>query len=180
MANQNPTSSAHVQEPGDDEVVVFDDHPSITSFLFQMIVYGLAELLLLLLGFYMIFTGAAAGWYVVLATAVLGCIPVVYWFISCHTTRYRITNYRIDVESGLIAKRYDTLELWHVDDVSLNQTVTDRLGKVGTIKVVSDDTSTPVLELWGMANPKSIFDHLKTRIIAVKRQRGVIKFDPGE
>jgi len=35
------------------------------------------------------------------------------------------------------------------------------------------------LELHGVPNPRQIFDNLKQRIIAVKRQRGVIKMDVG-
>src|SRR5690606_28437515 len=95
------------------------------------------------------------------------------------TTRYRISNYRIDFERGLLSKTIDTLELWHVDDIRYRQSLLDRMLRVGTITIISDDSTTPKLELEGLPNPRPLFDQLKTRVIAVKRQRGVIKMDVG-
>jgi membrane protein YdbS with pleckstrin-like domain len=111
---------------------------------------------------------------------VIGAIAafVLPWLIM-RTTRYRITSYRIDFERGLFTKRIDTLELWHVDDIKFQQGVLDRMMNVGSITVMSDDRTTPKLELDGVPDPRKIFDALKERIIAVKRQRGVIKMDMG-
>jgi hypothetical protein len=50
---------------------------------------------------------------------------------------------------------------------------------VGTITVLSHDDTTPRLVLWGVPNPRAIFDSLEKRVIAVKRSRGVIKMDTG-
>ena len=93
--------------------------------------------------------------------------------------RYRISNYRIDYERGVLSKNIDTLELWHVEDIQFHQSLIDRLSSVGTITVISHDETTPKLELHGLPNPRPIFESLKQRIIAVKRQRGVIKMDVG-
>ena len=91
----------------------------------------------------------------------------------------RITNYRIDLERGIFSKRIDTLELWHVNDVAFRQSFFDRIFGVGDITVMSDDRTTPQLRLDGVPNPRPLFDTLKQRVIAVKRQRGVIKMDSG-
>jgi membrane protein YdbS with pleckstrin-like domain len=93
--------------------------------------------------------------------------------------RYRITNYRIDLEHGLISNNVDTLELWHVNDIRFRQGPLDRIFRVGTITIDSDDRSTPHLELKSLPNPRPLFDSLKQRVISVKRQRGVIKMDMG-
>ncbi|MEL7239427.1 MAG: PH domain-containing protein [Planctomycetota bacterium] len=93
--------------------------------------------------------------------------------------RYKITNYRIDREFGLVVKNYDTLELWHVNDVRMRQGPLDRLFGVGTIHIDADDRSTPELELRSLAKPRQLLESLKQRVIAVKRQRGVIKMDMG-
>jgi hypothetical protein len=50
---------------------------------------------------------------------------------------------------------------------------------VGSITVFSNDKTTPKLELKGLPNPRPLFESLKQRVIAVKRQRGVIKMDLG-
>jgi uncharacterized membrane protein YdbT with pleckstrin-like domain len=99
--------------------------------------------------------------------------------IMVKTYRYRISNYRIDYERGLLSRNIDTLELWHVEDISFHQSLLDRILGVGTIMVISHDDTNPRLELKSLPNPRPIFDMLKQRIIAVKRQRGVIKMDVG-
>jgi hypothetical protein len=93
--------------------------------------------------------------------------------------KYRISNYRIDLETGLLNKRIDTIELWHVDDVRLDLSVFDRILGVGTISVHSNDATTPVLALRSLPEPRKLFDQIKQRVIAVKRQRGVLKVDGG-
>ena len=47
------------------------------------------------------------------------------------------------------------------------------------LPVISHDETTPKLELHGLPDPRVIFENLKQRVIAVKRQRGVIKMDVG-
>ena len=50
---------------------------------------------------------------------------------------------------------------------------------VGTITVISHDDTTPRLQLKSLPKARPLFDQLKQRVIAVKRQRGVIKMDVG-
>jgi hypothetical protein len=49
----------------------------------------------------------------------------------------------------------------------------------GTITIMSHDKTTPKLVLHGIPHPRPVFESLKQRIIAVKRQRGVVKMDVG-
>lgn len=110
----------------------------------------------------------------------VGGVTVAMWpWVMTRTIRYRISNYRIDYERGLLAKRIDTLELWHVEDITFNQSMMDRLMRVGTITIISNDETTPQLALHSVPNPRPLFEALKQRVIAVKRQRGVIKMDLG-
>lgn len=116
-------------------------------------------------------------WWVTLASMVIGLILLVAPVIYARTIRYRISNYRIDYERGLLSKTIDTTELWHVDDIRFHQSIVERLLGVGTITIFSSDETTPSLPLRGLPNPRDIFDVLKARIIAIKRTRGVIKLD---
>ena len=106
---------------------------------------------------------------------VLALVPV----LMTKMYRYRISNYRIDFEHGLLSRSIDTLELRHVNDIRFHQSLLDRMLGVGTITIVSDDATTPRLDIKSVPKPRPIFDMLKQRIIAVKRQRGVIKMDHG-
>jgi membrane protein YdbS with pleckstrin-like domain len=107
-------------------------------------------------------------------------VAVICWTIPSILVRrnyYKITNYRIDYEHGFLFKTMDTLELWHVDDVSLRQSPIDRVFRVGTISIVSSDATNPTLRLRSIDEPRKLLETLKARIIAVKRQRGVVKLD---
>ena len=118
-------------------------------------------------------------WYVTGAAVVIGLMLMVIPVLVVKQFRYRISNHRIDFERGLLGKKIDTMELWHVDDIKFEQTFFNRLMGVGRITVMSDDQTTPSLELKGLPNPRPLFDTLKQRIISVKRSRGVIKMDMG-
>jgi membrane protein YdbS with pleckstrin-like domain len=121
----------------------------------------------------------AEPWWVIPIGVVLALLFILIPWLQTKTIRYKVSNYRIDFEKGLIGKKFDTLELWHVEDIQLTQSVLDRLLGVGTITIHSHDDTTPHLYMYGLPKPRPIFDSLKQRIIAVKRQRGVIKMDTG-
>ena len=116
-------------------------------------------------------------WWLTAACVVIGLILFVAPIVWARTIRYRISNYRIDFERGLLGKTIDTMELWHVDDIKFHQSFIDRLLGVGTITIYSNDQTTPALPLRGLPKPREIFDALKARVIAIKRSRGVIKMD---
>jgi len=118
-------------------------------------------------------------WWVFVAAVVVGAVLLFIPWVKTKTVRYRISNYRVDFEQGLIGRTIDTLEIWHVEDVRFYQSILDRILGVGTITVISTDDTTPQLILRGLPHPKSLFETLKQRIIAVKRQRGVVKMDMG-
>ena len=118
-------------------------------------------------------------WWVIAIGVLAGVVFLVVPWLKTKYMRYKISNYRIDFERGLIGKQFDTLELWHVEDIQLTQSALDRILGVGTICVHSNDDTTPHLFMFGIPKPRPIFDSLKQRVIAVKRQRGVIKMDTG-
>ena len=111
---------------------------------------------------------------------VVGIALILFPALWVKRHRYKITNYRIDYEFGLISSNIDTLELWHVNDIHMRQGPIDLLFGVGTIRIDADDKSTPHLELRSLHHPRPLYENLKQRVIAVKRQRGVIKMDTGD
>jgi len=118
-------------------------------------------------------------WWVYAIAIAIGLACWIIPWVQTRSVRFRVTNYRIDYERGIFTRRIDTIELWHVDDISFKQGFLDRILGVGDITIMSDDKTTPRLNLDGVPNPRPLFDQLKQRIIAVKRQRGVIKMDTG-
>jgi hypothetical protein len=105
----------------------------------------------------------------------LGFVPLA----MRRTLKYRITNYRIDVTTGVLSRNIETLELWHVEEPRLHQSLLNRIFGVGSITILSHDATLPTLTLYGLPRPQELFRTIEQRVIAVKRQRGVMKVDPG-
>lgn len=162
-----------------EEVVYYEGRPMLRAEQAKAVMYVLLGLALVALPILAHFLDWGWPWWVAVICVVLAVLALVAPWLVLRTTRYRISNYRIDYERGILKKRIDTLELWHVDDISFEQGLVDRMMNVGSIIVVSDDKTTPRLELQGIPDPRRIFEALKNRVIAVKRQRGVIKMDTG-
>jgi membrane protein YdbS with pleckstrin-like domain len=168
--------------PADDkEEVYYQGSPMVRAEFGMFVLWTVLGLLLIAAPFLWHFLLGKAWWpwYVTGALVVIGLMLMVVPILVVKQFRYRISNYRIDFERGLLGKKIETLELWHVDDIEFQQSFFDRLMGVGKITVFSDDKTTPRLELKGLPNPRPLFEALKQRVIAVKRQRGVIKMDMG-
>jgi membrane protein YdbS with pleckstrin-like domain len=176
-----PLGDDRPHRPADDtEKVYYEGSPMVRAQLGAVMFWGLIALLLVAAPIvYRVLKGDWWPWYVVAGLIVVGLLLLVIPLLIVKQFRYRISNYRIDFERGLLGKRIETMELWHVDDLEFKQSFFDRIMGVGQITVFSNDKTTPKLELKGLPNPRPLFESLKQRVIAVKRQRGVIKMDIG-
>ena len=168
-------------KPADDrEEVYFHGSPLLRGEMGRLIGFMSVALLSFAVPFIIRFyKGAFPPVWVTLICIIIAILLAVVPVLMTKMYRYRISNYRIDFERGLLSRDIDTLELWHVNDIRFHQSLVDRMLGVGSIMIVSDDATTPRLELKSLPKPRPIFDMLKQRIIAVKRQRGVIKMDHG-
>ena len=163
------------------ETIYYEGSPLVRGNLGSLLGFGLLGILLIAAPFLYYFAqNQWPQWWVTLLFVLVGLLLLIAPIIWARTIRYRISNYRIDYERGLLGKTIDTMELWHVDDIKFHQSFVDRLLGVGTITVMSDDQTTPSLPLRGLPNPRTIFDELKNRVIAIKRSRGVVKMDTGQ
>src|SRR4051812_46515809 len=173
--------------PADDtEQVYFDGNPLLRGEIGTGLLWIIAGLAVIALPLTWGFWRQGRGdihpwwpWWLILGLVVVGLVLILIPIMRAKTIHYRISNYRIDFERGMFSKTIDTLELWHVEDLKFHQSFLARLIGVGTITVLSHDDTTPELRLRALPNPRPLFDTLKQRIIAVKRQRGVIKMDVG-
>jgi uncharacterized membrane protein YdbT with pleckstrin-like domain len=75
--------------------------------------------------------------------------------------RYRLTNQRLTVESGLFSKRVDDIDLRTLQDVTLEQSAMERLLSVGRLVIVSADHSRPRLVLLGIRDPRDVRERVR-------------------
>jgi membrane protein YdbS with pleckstrin-like domain len=168
-------------KPADDrEEVYFQGTPMLRGELGRLFGFGLLGVVLMAVPiFWRAMYKEWWPWWLILGCFILGLAALSIPWLLTRFMHYRVGNYRIDFERGILSKNIDTLELWHVEDIRFHQSLIDRMLGVGTITIVSNDESTPRLELKSLPNSRQLFDQLKQRVIAVKRQRGVIKMDLG-
>lgn len=180
---QDPSSPVdRPHRPTDDsEEVYFEGSPLLRAELGRVLGFVAAAVgIVVLIGVWRYYRGELPVWWLTLGLLVVAVALAVWPVIMAKTIRYRITNYRIDISSGALSSNVDTLELWHVEDLRLHQSLVNRIMRVGAITVISHDDTTPTLLLRGIPRPRDLFTLLEQRVIAVKRQRGVLKMDSGQ
>jgi uncharacterized membrane protein YdbT with pleckstrin-like domain len=82
------------------------------------------------------------------------------------STRYRLTNQRLFRQRGLLSRRLDELELIRVDDVSVTQDFVQRLLNVGTVTLLTTDSTDPKLTIEGIADPLALKELIRTQVRA--------------
>lgn len=179
----DPTPTTHdisAPKEGDPEKIYYEGSPLVRGNIGSLLLFFLIGALFIAAPFILrSMSDGWMAWWIVLLLIVIGLVLIVAPVIWARTIRYRISNYRIDYERGLLSKTIDTMELWHVDDLKFQQSLIERILRVGTITIQATDQTTPSLPLRGLPHPRDIFDSLKARVIAIKRTRGVIKMDAG-
>ena len=182
MSTIDPTPIPPPHLPADDtEQVYFEGSPLLRAEVAKVLAHvAVAVVLVAIIFLWRHFQGIFPPTIVTLILLAVAAGVAVWPVVMVRTVRYRITNYRIDVSRGAVSTDTDTMELWHVEDLRLHQSLPNRLFGVGTITVFSHDDTTPTLQLRGLPEPQRIFTLLEQRVIAVKRQRGVMKMDSGQ
>lgn len=81
---------------------------------------------------------------------------------------------RLELERGLVSRRYEAVELWRVRDVVLEQGVLDRMLSVGHLSIYSSDQTAPVLRLGPIRDAKPIYDQLRDAVAQARRDGRVV------
>lgn len=94
------------------------------------------------------------------------------WYLVA-STRYRLTTQRLFVQTGLIAKHVEEVELFRVKDVTLSQGVLQRMLGVGNVVVLSSDDTAPQLVLAGIPDPLAAKEQLRGAFRAARQREGL-------
>lgn len=117
-----------------------------------------------------------AGW--VLLPVLVGAFLLGSVWIQIRSRRWKLTSRRIEIESGFLSRRVDTLELWRVRDVEFRQTLMDRMTGVASISITAHDEGSPVLDVRGLPGGREIYDRLMSAVMQARQQRGVLNVGP--
>lgn len=110
---------------------------------------------------------------VLLPFFLLGALLWLRVWYRVSSTRYRLTTQRLFMQTGLIAKKLEEVELFRVKDVTLSQGILQRLMGVGDVVVLSTDDTAPQLELAGIANPIEVKEQIRNAFRASRQREGM-------
>lgn len=83
----------------------------------------------------------------------LGVVPLFNAWYLIVAAQYILTTERLVVISGILTRKTETVELYRVKDLLVCQSWTDQIFHTGNISIISEDRSTPVLEIYGLKKP---------------------------
>jgi uncharacterized membrane protein YdbT with pleckstrin-like domain len=133
------------------EQVVFEGHPSWRGLL-SFYIGGVAGALALavLIGLVTSFAvGVIAG--IVLVAAVLG-----FGFVKRMATTYLVSTQRLYIRRGLLAKREQQTRIDRVQNVNTEQSLRDRILRVGTIDFDTAGSDDSEFKFVGIASPATV------------------------
>jgi uncharacterized membrane protein YdbT with pleckstrin-like domain len=133
------------------EEIVFEGHPSWRALLLFYL-SGLAiAAVALLIG--ILISGWGLG--ILLAVVVFGVL-LVAGFVKRMATRYVLTTERLHIRRGLLAKRTQETRVQRVQNVNTDQTLFQRIMRVGTVDFDTAGTDDSEFRFVGVANPAEV------------------------
>jgi len=97
--------------------------------------------------------------------------------LSSRSARYTLTARRIEIERGFFSRRFESVDLWRVRDVVLEQSLFERLRSVGRLTVYSSDQVEPTLTLGPAPDAKALYDRLRDAVSLARKDARVVPVD---
>ncbi|HEX7289755.1 MAG TPA: PH domain-containing protein [Conexibacter sp.] len=159
-----------------EEQVIFDGHPSwrgTLSFYAKGVLGaavggGVAALVTLIGGDFSLTT-------TILVFVALVALVILAGFLFRMTTSYTITNHRLTIRRGILARHVQETRVERVQNVNTNQTIVDRLLRVGAVDFDTAGSDDSDFTFRGVANPSRVVravDEAHRRREAAVRESG--------
>ncbi len=133
------------------EEIVFEGHPSWRALLVFYVSGLLVAAVALVIGV------LASGWGLgILLGAVVFGVLVVVGFVKRMATRYVLTTERLHIRRGLLSKRTQETRVQRVQNVNTDQTLFQRVMRVGTVDFDTAGTDDSEFRFIGVANPAEV------------------------
>jgi uncharacterized membrane protein YdbT with pleckstrin-like domain len=139
------------------ETVIFQGHPSwraILGFYFKFVVAavilgGIAALVTAIGG------GVSGGVIAVVVIAVIA-VGILVGLVKRIATTYSITNQRLHIKRGIIARKIQQTRIERVQNVNISQSVLDRVLQVGKVDFDTAGTDDSDFTFAGVAQPEHV------------------------
>jgi len=120
--------------------------------------------------------GEAANYAAIGAVAVAVIWGIWRW-IDLAAQRYRLTAQQLQIESGILNRRIEILELYRVKDITIVKPLLLRIFGLGSLELVSSDESRPEVILHGIPGPAELAPMVRERVEACRDAKGVREID---
>lgn len=160
------------------EHIIFRGHPSWRS----IIGFYLTGLLLVLLagaiaaGVTALGDGGVDSGVVAVVVIVAAAILIIVGLVKRIATTYTITNHRLHIRRGLIARHVQQARLERVQNVNTDQSVIQRILQVGTVDFDTAGTTDSDFKFEGVAQPEKVM----AAVDRAQREHASGAIEPGE
>jgi len=124
--------------------------------------------------------GTVAGWITLVGCFFIIGFPILFlvWLRNI-CTKFIITNQRVKLETGIIFKRVDEVELYRIKDIKVDFSLLNQIFNIGTITLRSSDptTSGHALKIPYVADARKVRETLRNAVEQSRRRRGVRELD---
>ncbi len=105
-------------------------------------------------------------------------VVVIVWnYLVVKTIQYEITSERLIINTGVINKSINDLELYRVKDTRLESPWFFRMLGLGKIVILTSDLSHPLVIIKAINNAKDVRELLRSAVETRRKERGVSSLD---
>lgn len=97
----------------------------------------------------------------------------IFYIYRSFRVKYYITSQRIKIETGLLSRVTETIELFRVEDFEVKSPFAMRFMGYGILIIKSTDRTKPYLEIPGIPDAGKIADQLRECILIERQKRGI-------
>jgi uncharacterized membrane protein YdbT with pleckstrin-like domain len=144
----------------DEERVIWTGRPSWRGRMAIVVPGALVALLVLVVGLWAGLSASTA----VIITVVVALVTVVWALLETIRWKYTITNRRVFVRHGLVSVKEQTARLERVQDVTLRQTLFDRIFGVGRLAIDTAGSEGGALEFNALTQPTHVREVLDAAV----------------
>jgi uncharacterized membrane protein YdbT with pleckstrin-like domain len=114
-------------------------------------------------------------WQYVWTVLTIGIAALVYW-MRAKAVRYEVTTQRIKIETGILSKTKENLELFRVDHVTVEKPLGMRMLGFGVVRLVTSDRSEGHALLWGLRDFERLAEQIRDSSLKERQRRGITAF----
>ncbi len=118
--------------------------------------------------------------WLLLGIVVIVLLNLVVRYVTVRSLTYRIINGVLQIESGILSRRTEMIELFRVRDIVEERPFLMRLAGLGNIAIVSSDATSPTLQMRAIGNTGELVHVLRDEVNASRQRNRVMGMEVQE